>query len=127
MLLVSGLKLVNVPTLAIGIVLLSRIVVLLGAWLSIRLSGRTLREVSGEFPTKLLTDAGRPPRRRGRFNQGAPLISGSAMSALVELALTSVPALTLPAPLERAPQPSLPSLDRVEGRTRTQRRRLKVG
>ena len=47
-LLVSGLKLVNVPTLAIGIVLLASIVVLLGTWLWIRASGRTLREVSGE-------------------------------------------------------------------------------
>ena len=47
-LLVSGLKLVNVPTLAIGIVLLASIVVLLGTWLWIRASGRTLREISGE-------------------------------------------------------------------------------
>ena len=47
-LLVSGLKLVNVPTLAIGIVLLASIVVLTGAWLYVRSSGRTLRELSGE-------------------------------------------------------------------------------
>ena len=47
-LLVSGLKLVNVPTLAIGIVLLVSVVVLLAAWLYVRSSGRTLREVSGE-------------------------------------------------------------------------------
>jgi hypothetical protein len=47
-LLVSGLKLVNVPTLAIGIVLLASVVALLGIWLWIRVSGRTLREVSGE-------------------------------------------------------------------------------
>jgi hypothetical protein len=47
-LLVSGLKLINVPTVAIGLVLLGSIVVLLGAWLWIRASGRTLREVSGE-------------------------------------------------------------------------------
>ena len=47
-LLVSGLKLVNVPTLAIGVVLLISLVVLAAAWLSVRVSGRTLREVSGE-------------------------------------------------------------------------------
>lgn len=47
-LLVSGLKLVNVPTLAIGIVLLAAVVVLLGTWLTIRASGRSLRELSGE-------------------------------------------------------------------------------
>jgi uncharacterized protein len=47
-LLVSGLKLVNVPTLAIGIVLLASVVVLAGAWLYVRSSGRTLRELSGE-------------------------------------------------------------------------------
>lgn len=47
-LLVSGLKLVNVPTLAIGLVLLASIVVLVGTWLWIRASGRTLREISGE-------------------------------------------------------------------------------
>jgi hypothetical protein len=47
-LLVSGLKLVNVPTVAIGIVLLGSIVTLLATWLWIRSSGRTLREVSGE-------------------------------------------------------------------------------
>jgi uncharacterized protein len=47
-LLVSGLKLVNVPTLVIGIVLLASIVALLGTWLWIRASGRTLRDLSGE-------------------------------------------------------------------------------
>jgi uncharacterized membrane protein YfcA len=47
-LLASGLKLVNVPTLAIGIALLVTIVGLFAAWLTIRVSGRTLREVSGE-------------------------------------------------------------------------------
>ena len=47
-LLVSGLKLVNVPTLAIGIVLLVSVVVLGSAWLYVRASGRTLRELSGE-------------------------------------------------------------------------------
>jgi uncharacterized membrane protein YfcA len=47
-LLVSGLKLVNVPTLAIGLVLLASVIVLLSAWLWIRASGRTLSEVSGE-------------------------------------------------------------------------------
>lgn len=47
-LLVSGLKLVTVPTLAIGIVLLAAVVVLLATWLGIRASGRTLREISGE-------------------------------------------------------------------------------
>ena len=47
-LLVSGLKLVQVPTLVIGIVLLASVIVLLATWLWIRASGRTLREVSGE-------------------------------------------------------------------------------
>jgi uncharacterized membrane protein YfcA len=47
-LLVSGLKLVNVPTLVIGIVLLASVIVLISTWLWIRASGRTLREVSGE-------------------------------------------------------------------------------
>ncbi len=51
-LLVSGLKLVNVPTLAIGIVLLASVIVLGTAWASIRLSGRTLREISGELPSQ---------------------------------------------------------------------------
>jgi uncharacterized protein len=47
-LLVSGLKLVNVPTLVIGIVLLASVLALLASWLAIRASGRTLREVSGD-------------------------------------------------------------------------------
>jgi uncharacterized membrane protein YfcA len=47
-LLVSGLKLVNVPTLVIGIVLLAAVVVLAATWLYVRASGRTLRELSGE-------------------------------------------------------------------------------
>ncbi len=47
-LLVSGLKLVNVPTLAIGIVLLASVIVLIAIWLWVRASGRTLSEVSGE-------------------------------------------------------------------------------
>jgi hypothetical protein len=47
-LLVSGLKLINVPTLAIGIVLLGCVVVLGATWLAVRASGRTLREISGE-------------------------------------------------------------------------------
>ncbi len=47
-LLVSGLKLINVPTLAIGIVLLAAVLVLLATWAVIRASGRTLREISGE-------------------------------------------------------------------------------
>jgi uncharacterized membrane protein YfcA len=51
-LLVSGLKLVNVPTLAIGIVLLVSVLVLLVTWLAIRASGHTLAELSGEA-TKL--------------------------------------------------------------------------
>jgi uncharacterized membrane protein YfcA len=54
-LLVSGLKLLNVPTLAIGIVLLISLVVLGAAWVSIRLSGRTLREISGEVPAQAAT------------------------------------------------------------------------
>jgi uncharacterized protein len=45
-LLVSGLKLVNVPTLAIGIVLAIALAILLAMWLYVRASGRTLR--SGE-------------------------------------------------------------------------------
>ena len=49
-LLVSGLKLVNVPTLVIGIVLLGSVVVLGAAWLYVRAGGRTLREISGEAP-----------------------------------------------------------------------------
>src|ERR1035437_8906047 len=47
-LLVSGLKLVNVPTLVIGIVLLASVIVLFAIWLRIHASGRTLREVSDE-------------------------------------------------------------------------------
>ena len=47
-LLVSGLKLVNVSTPVIGIVLVVSVVVLSVAWLSVRASGRTLRELSGE-------------------------------------------------------------------------------
>jgi uncharacterized protein len=60
-LLVSGLKLVNVPTLAIGVVLLISLVVLTGAWLSVRVSGRTLREISGENAPAL----GAPHREYG--------------------------------------------------------------
>ena len=52
-LLVSGLKLVNVPTLAIGIVLAISLVVLLAVWLYVRASGRTLRESSGDAPAPL--------------------------------------------------------------------------
>jgi uncharacterized membrane protein YfcA len=55
-LLVSGLKLVNVPTLVIGIVLLASVIVLISIWLWIRASGRTLREVSGEV-TRRVADA----------------------------------------------------------------------
>src|SRR5580704_2872182 len=47
-LLVSGLKLLNVPTLAIGVVLLVSVLALGAAWLRVRIGGRTLREVSGE-------------------------------------------------------------------------------
>ena len=47
-LLVSGLKLVKVPTLAIGVVLLVSVLVLVAAWLYVRASGRTLSEISGE-------------------------------------------------------------------------------
>src|SRR5579863_4238563 len=47
-LLVSGLKLVNVPTLWIGIVLVVCVLVLAAAWAYVRASGRTLREISGE-------------------------------------------------------------------------------
>jgi uncharacterized protein len=47
-LLVSGLKLLNVPTLAIGIVLLLSLITLASAWFRVRMSGRTLREIAGE-------------------------------------------------------------------------------
>jgi uncharacterized protein len=47
-LLVSGLKLLNVPTLAVGIVLLLSVIALAAAWLRVRASGRTLRELAGE-------------------------------------------------------------------------------
>ena len=50
-LLVSGLKLLNVPTLVIGVVLLVSVVALAAAGVSRRLSGRTPREASIE-PTK---------------------------------------------------------------------------
>jgi hypothetical protein len=53
-LLVSGLKLVNVPTLGIGIVLLACVVGLGTAWLYVRASGRTLREISGETAAQIL-------------------------------------------------------------------------
>jgi Zn-dependent membrane protease YugP len=58
-LLVSGLKLVNVPTLWIGIVLLACVVGLGTAWLYIRASGRTLREISGETTAQILAGAHR--------------------------------------------------------------------
>jgi hypothetical protein len=58
-LLVSGLKLLTVPTPIIGIVLLLCVVGLLGAWLGIRLSGRTLRQAIGESAPKVGSDAGR--------------------------------------------------------------------
>jgi uncharacterized membrane protein YfcA len=51
-LLVSGLKLVNVPTLAIGAVLAIALAVLVAVWLYVRVSGRTLRQVSGEAPAQ---------------------------------------------------------------------------
>jgi K+-transporting ATPase c subunit len=54
-LLVSGLKLVNVPTLWIGIVLLACVVFLGAAWLYVRANGRTLREISGETASQMLT------------------------------------------------------------------------
>ena len=63
-LLVSGLKLVNVPTLAIGIVLIVSVVVLGSAWLYVRASGRTLRELSGEATPG--TSARGEPRARYR-------------------------------------------------------------
>ena len=56
-LLVSGLKLVNVPTLGIDwtrykpvLAVIGLIVVLGAAWIYVRASGRTLREISGELP-----------------------------------------------------------------------------
>jgi uncharacterized protein len=52
-LLVSGLKLVNVPTLAIGIVLLVVVAALLLTWAGVRASGHTLREISGDAPSRL--------------------------------------------------------------------------
>jgi hypothetical protein len=54
-LLVSGLKLVNVPTLVIGIVLLASVIVLLAIWLRIHARGRTLREVSDESTMQIPT------------------------------------------------------------------------
>jgi hypothetical protein len=57
-LLVSGLKLVNVPTTAIGIVLLLSVTGLLAAWVTVRVSGRTLREIAGEPGRKASTPAG---------------------------------------------------------------------
>jgi uncharacterized membrane protein YfcA len=56
-LLLSGLKLVNVPTAAIGIVLLLSVTGLLAAWVAVRVSGRTLREVAGEPGRKARTPA----------------------------------------------------------------------
>lgn len=47
-LLVSGLKLLNVPTLAVGVVLLVSVLALGAAGLWVRLGGRTLRELAGE-------------------------------------------------------------------------------
>ncbi len=47
-LLVSGLKLVNVPTLVVGIVLLAVVFVLVAIWLYVRASGQSLQEFSGE-------------------------------------------------------------------------------
>jgi uncharacterized protein len=47
-LLVSGLKLLNVPTLAVGIVLLVSVIALVAVGVSARVSGRTLREIGGE-------------------------------------------------------------------------------
>jgi len=44
--LLSGLKLVNVPTLAVGIVLLISAVAFAGAWLTVRVTGRTPRELN---------------------------------------------------------------------------------
>ena len=64
MLLVSGLKLVNVPTLMIGIVLLASVIVLMAIWVWIRAGGRTLREVSGE--STMLIPTRRSPRRKGQ-------------------------------------------------------------
>jgi len=51
-LLLSGLRLVNVPTLAIGIVLLACVAGLLAAWITVRVSGRTLRGLAGESSAK---------------------------------------------------------------------------
>ena len=47
-LLVSGLKLLTVPTPVLGIVLVVSVIGLAGAWAVLRLRGRTLREVAGE-------------------------------------------------------------------------------
>jgi uncharacterized membrane protein YfcA len=71
-LLVSGLKLVNVPTLAIGIVLLVSVLVLTAAWLYVRASGRTLREISGEAP--------HPARVAPREHSDEPVMQTAAAS-----------------------------------------------
>lgn len=57
-LLVSGLKLLTVPTPVIGIVLLLSIIVLLAAWLGTHLGRRTLGDATGESP-KVMADMGR--------------------------------------------------------------------
>jgi uncharacterized membrane protein YfcA len=49
-LLVSGLKLINVPTLGLGIVLLAVVLVLLAVWLGSRARGRSLGELAAEPP-----------------------------------------------------------------------------
>jgi uncharacterized membrane protein YfcA len=75
-LLVSGLKLVNVPTLAIGIVLLVAVAVLAAAWVYVRASGRTLRELSGESAEALYA-----ARLRGQSDEPAMAASASLSEA----------------------------------------------
>ena len=58
-LLVSGLKLLTVPTAVLGIVLVLSVIGLVGAWVLMRLRRRTLLEVSGESSAKVAVDVGR--------------------------------------------------------------------
>jgi hypothetical protein len=55
-LLVSGLKLLTVPTPVLGLVLVLSVIGLFGAWVVLRLRGRTLRDVSDEPSTKVAMD-----------------------------------------------------------------------
>jgi uncharacterized membrane protein YfcA len=58
-LLVSGLKLLTVPTPVLGIVLVLSVIGLAGAWVLMRLRRRTLRQVADESAAKLAVDGER--------------------------------------------------------------------